>query len=88
MQEKLTLQAIDLLKQLIPTPSFSSEEAATALLIENWFKANQIPYKRENNNVWAFNKHFEPDKPLLLLNSHHDTVKPNTVIPKIPFYLK
>jgi len=85
MQEKLTLQAIDLLKKLIATPSFSSEEAATALLIENWFKANQIPYKRENNNVWAFNKHFEPDKPLLLLNSHHDTVKPNTGYTKNPF---
>ena len=32
---------------------------------------------RENNNVWAFNEDFDKTKPCILLNSHHDTVKPN-----------
>lgn len=73
----LTQEAIDLLKQLIATQSFSSEEEGTALLIEAWFKRYEIPFLRENNNIWAFNRHFEQGKPLLLLNSHHDTVKPN-----------
>jgi acetylornithine deacetylase len=73
----LTQEAIALLKQLIATQSFSSEEEGTALLIESWFNNNNIPFKRENNNIWAFNKNFETGKPLLLLNSHHDTVKPN-----------
>ena len=83
--ETLTQEAILLLKNLIETPSFSSEEDQTALLIENWFTGNNIPYKRENNNIWAFNKHFDKAKPTLLLNSHHDTVKPNQGYTKDPF---
>jgi acetylornithine deacetylase len=81
----LTQEAITLLKNLIETPSFSSEEEQTALLIENWFNHNEIPFKRENNNVWAFNKHFDTKKPTLLLNSHHDTVRPNQAYTKDPF---
>jgi acetylornithine deacetylase len=83
--EILTKEAIALLKSLIETPSFSSEEDQTALLIENWFTQNNIPFERENNNVWAFNKHFDKSKPTLLLNSHHDTVKPNQGYTNDPF---
>jgi acetylornithine deacetylase len=83
--EILTQQAIALLKSLIETPSFSSEEDQTALLIENWFKQNNIPFERENNNIWAFNKNFDKSKPTLLLNSHHDTVKPNQGYTNDPF---
>jgi len=83
--ETLTQEAIALLKALIETPSFSSEEDKTAILIENWFTQNNIPFERENNNVWAFNKYFDKAKPTLLLNSHHDTVKPNQGFTKNPF---
>ena len=83
--ETLTQEAINLLKSLIETPSFSSEEQQTALLIENWFNQNGIPFKRENNNVWAFNKNFNENKPTLLLNSHHDTVRPNQAYTNDPF---
>ena len=83
--EILTQEAIALLKALIETPSFSSEEDQTALLIENWFTQNNIPFKRENNNVWAFNQHFDATKPTLLLNSHHDTVNPNQGYTNDPF---
>ena len=83
--ETLTKEAIALLKSLIETPSFSSEEDKTAHLIENWFTQNSIPFERENNNVWAFNKYFDKSKPTLLLNSHHDTVKPNQGYTKNPF---
>jgi acetylornithine deacetylase len=83
--EILTQEAIALLKSLIETPSFSSEEDQTALLIENWFTQNNIPFERENNNVWAFNKYFDKAKPTLLLNSHHDTVKPNQGYTNDPF---
>ncbi|WP_299120039.1 M20 family metallo-hydrolase [uncultured Winogradskyella sp.] len=85
MIEKLTTEAIALLKQLIETQSFSSEEDQTALLIENWFTTHQIPFKRNKNNVWAANKHYDEKKPTLLLNSHHDTVKPNNGYTKDPF---
>jgi len=84
MIEKITTEAIALLKQLIETQSFSSEEENTALLIENWFTANKIPFKRNKNNIWATNKHFDDSKPTLLLNSHHDTVKPNNGYSKDP----
>ena len=40
--EKLTIDAIALLKNLIETSSFSSEEQNTALLIESWFLENKI----------------------------------------------
>lgn len=84
-QQELTTSAIALLKNLIETPSFSSEEDKTAQLIEGWFKDNSIPFKRNQNNVWAINKHFKEGKPTLLLNSHHDTVKPNKGYTKDPF---
>ena len=85
MIEKLTTGAIALLKQLIETQSFSSEEDQTALHIEQWFKEQDIPYQRTKNNVWATNKYFDESKPTLLLNSHHDTVKPNNGYTKDPF---
>jgi acetylornithine deacetylase len=85
MIERLTTKAIALLKQLIETPSFSSEEDQTALLIEDWFKAHEIPFKRDHHNIWATNQYFDASKPTLLLNSHHDTVKPNNGYTKDPF---
>ena len=85
MIQKLTQEAIALLKQLIETQSFSSEEDNTALLIENWFTAHNVPFKRNNHNIWATNKYFDDSKPTLLLNSHHDTVKPNNGYTKDPF---
>ncbi|TNJ46218.1 M20 family metallo-hydrolase [Tamlana fucoidanivorans] len=85
MIEQLTQEAITLLKQLIETQSFSSEEDITASHIEAWFKRYAIDYKRTKNNVWAVNKYFDNSKPTLLLNSHHDTVKPNSAYTNDPF---
>lgn len=82
---ELQHEAITLLKMLIETPSFSSEEDQTALLIERWFQSHNISYSRTKNNVWASNKNFDSDKPTLLLNSHHDTVKPNAAYTNNPF---
>ena len=83
--ETLKKQALELLTKLVETPSFSKEEHNTAKLLEAWFEQYQIPYHRENNNLWAFNKHFKEGAPLLLLNSHHDTVKPNVGYTRDPF---
>ena len=74
-----------MLKNLIETQSFSSEEEQTAALIEMWFQEYEIPFERIKNNVWATNKYFDENKPTLLLNSHHDTVKPNSAYTKDPF---
>lgn len=46
-RETLTQEAITLLKNLIETQSFSSEEEHTAVLIEKWFSVNEIPFERE-----------------------------------------
>jgi acetylornithine deacetylase len=83
--ERLKENAISLLKNLIETQSFSQEEKNTAKLIEAWFLENEIPFKRTKNNIWATNKYFDKSKPTLLLNSHHDTVKPNSAYTKDPF---
>ncbi len=73
---RLQLEALQLLKQLIATPSFSGQEQETADLIEGFLAKHGIKTQRIYNNVLAHNRYFEPGKPTLLLNSHHDTVKP------------
>lgn len=78
-------EAIALLQRLIKTPSLSKEEGNTALLLEEFFQKRNIPFSRKANNVWAFNKLFDPALPTVLLNSHHDTVKPNQGYTRDPF---
>ena len=82
----VTQEAIALLKDLISIQSFSSEEDQTAARIEQWFSDHDIPCERTQNNVYAFNANFDESKPTLLLNSHHDTVKPNSAYTKDPFH--
>ncbi len=81
LQEK----SIELLSQLIAIPSFSKEEQGTADLIEQFLLSNNVSVNRFLNNVWATNKHFDSLKPTVLLNSHHDTVKPNKGYTLDPF---
>jgi acetylornithine deacetylase len=88
MNDQLTIlqtAAVALLKQLIATPSFSKEEDKTAFLLETFFTSRQIPVQRIGHNIIVRNKHYDPGKPTLLLNSHHDTVKPNPQYTKDPF---
>lgn len=77
--------AIALLKQLIAIPSFSKEEHETANLIQNCLKDKGVKTFRYLNNVWAVNDYYQPGKPTILLNSHHDTVKPNKGYTLDPF---
>ena len=82
---ELRTKATDLLIRLIAVPSFSREEHATATLIEQFLKDELINPYRKGNNVWARNKYYNPALPTVLLNSHHDTVKPNTGYTRNPF---
>jgi len=84
-EEQLSDIATDLLKKLISTPSFSREEDKTAYLIEDFFRQYAISTERKGNNVWVKNKFLDASKPTLLLNSHHDTVKPNPAYTRDPF---
>lgn len=78
-------EATSLLKQLIALPSFSKEENDTADLLCRFFHERDVAYERLGNNVWAYNKYRDDSKPSILLNSHHDTVKPNSGYTKDPF---
>jgi len=84
MKDSLKEGAKQLLIELINTPSFSGEEDLTASLIGEFLAYHQIPFKRDHHNIWALNEHFDPAKPSILLNSHHDTVKPNKGYTKDP----
>src|SRR5476649_664503 len=81
----LQQDAINLLKQLIATPSFSKEESDTSGILENFLQEKGIETSRHLNNIWAKNKYFDESKLTLLLNSHHDTVKPNKAYTLDPF---
>ena len=75
--EGLAANAVGLLKKLIAIPSFSKEEKETAEIIKIFLESNGIVAKSYLNNIYAFNKYFDDSKPTILLNSHHDTVRPN-----------
>lgn len=77
--------AIGLLKKLIATPSFSKEEQNTADIIDRFLESKGVRTKTHLNNIWAQNTFYDPAKPTLLLNSHHDTVKPNKGYTLDPF---
>jgi len=77
--------AISLLKQLIATPSFSKEEDKTADILRSFLEKHGVPVKNVQHNVYARNAHYDDSKPTILLNSHHDTVKPNKNYTLDPF---
>ena len=83
--QTLQQEAIDLLKELIATPSFSKQEDQTAGIISRYLAEKRLYTSRLGNNVFSFNQHFDAAKPTILLNSHHDTVKPNSAYSKDPF---
>lgn len=78
--------AIQFLQQLIAIPSFSKEEGATADCIVNFLHTKNIITDRIGHNIIARNKYYSKEKKSLLLNSHHDTVKPNKNYTRDPFH--
>lgn len=84
--KELYNETVQLLQQLVAIPSFSREEQGTARLLQSFLQQKGIAAQRLMNNVWAKNMHFDANKPTLLLNSHHDTVKPNAAYTKDPFH--
>lgn len=81
----LQTNAVELLKELIATPSFSKQEDQTAGILCRFLGTRDIIHTRVGNNVFALNKFYDEQKPTILLNSHHDTVKPNPQYSKDPF---
>jgi acetylornithine deacetylase len=83
--DELYEDAIRVLQQLIAKPSFSREEHETAGIIKTFLESKGIHGLQEGNNIYAFGKVMQPGNPTLLLNSHHDTVKPNRGYYRDPF---
>lgn len=83
--DALHQEAVSLLKMLISTPSFSREEGPTADLIEQFLKQHGKQPLRQGHNVWCMADNHDAGAPALLLNSHHDTVKPVAGWTKDPF---
>jgi acetylornithine deacetylase len=76
-----TAQAADLLKKMIPIPSYSFEEEKRADFLYSYltnraFKTSpDILVERIKNNMIVYNRNFCCDKELLMICSHIDTVK-------------
>ena len=80
-----TKEAIDLLRTLIATPSPSRDESRTADLIFAYLAEHGAVPERLHNNVFARSAGFDPARPTLLLNSHHDTVRPAASYTRDPY---
>lgn len=78
-------EAVALLDRLISTPSVSRGEAGTADILAEALRQHGIESERLHNNIWAKCSTFDSGKPTLLLNSHHDTVKPSPAYTNDPF---
>jgi acetylornithine deacetylase len=85
MSEVRAEKAVELLKKMIQTPSFSREEEKVANLLEQYFKDLGLKPHRHLHNLWIKNSHFDPNKETILLNSHIDTVKPSSAYTLDPF---
>lgn len=78
-------ECIDLLKQLISTPSYSREEGKSHQLLVDFFHNQGVETESIQYNVVVKNKDWKDHLPILLLNSHHDTVKPASTYTRDPF---
>lgn len=75
MIEKLTYEAVSLLREMIAIPSTSFNEDAVCSHICRWMDKHGIAHERIGNNIIA--EHiFDPAAPTLMLCAHIDTVEP------------
>ncbi|CAN5283874.1 M20 family metallo-hydrolase [soil metagenome] len=86
--KEMSETAISLLKELIEIPSFSREESKTADVLQDFLESHEVTTLRYKNNIWATNSGYDKNLPTILLNSHHDTVKPNSRYTLNPFEAK
>jgi acetylornithine deacetylase len=76
---------ISLLKSLISVSSLSRNEEEAAQIIRGFFTDSKVKYDSKVNNTWAKNQFWKDGLPVVLLNSHIDTVKPASGYTRNPF---
>ena len=79
-----TQEAVELLKQLISTPSVSRDEAAAANILADFIGKCGLPCHRIGNNLLV-SEQLDAEKPTVLLCAHIDTVKPVSTWTRDPF---
>ena len=79
-----TNEAIELLKQLISTPSISRDETAVADILSDFIEKCGLPCQRIGNNLLV-QEQLDEEKPTILLCAHIDTVKPVSSWTRDPF---
>ena len=82
--KRYTNDAVELLSELISTPSVSRDEKAAADVLQRKIKEWRLPCKRIGNNLIVA-KRLSKKKPTMLLNAHIDTVKPVETWTRDPF---
>jgi acetylornithine deacetylase len=85
LNNMLFSESVTLLQKLIKSPSFSGQEDEAANIVQQYLAGYSIKSERKGNNVWCYNKFYDPSKPTILLNSHLDTVLPNEGYKNDPF---
>ena len=76
MINRLTAEAVELLKEMIAIPSPSFEEDAVCGHVSKWLSDHGVEHRRVGNNIIA--EHIvDPAKPTLMLCAHMDTVSPS-----------
>ncbi|HLN74831.1 MAG: M20 family metallo-hydrolase [Methylococcaceae bacterium] len=76
---------IELLRSLISVKSFSRTEKDAANLMRQFLSRAGIPYETKAHNTWARNLHWKEGLPVIVLDSHIDTVKPSGGYTRDPF---
>lgn len=75
MIDEIYYKAVDLLKEMISTPSVSHDEAAAADIVTRFLDEEGFDVKRFGNNICVEAGERNASLPTLLLNSHIDTVR-------------
>lgn len=83
--DSLTSESIELLKAMIAIPSVSRDEVAVADMLQSRLAGWGLPVNRKGNNLWVREQACSAGKPVVLLNSHIDTVKPAAGYTRDPF---
>lgn len=76
---------ITLLKSLISVSSLSRNEQDAALIIRGFLAESGVEYSSKLNNTWVKNRYWKEGLPVILLNSHIDTVKAASGYTRDPF---
>jgi len=76
---------INLLKSLISVSSLSRNEEEAAQIIRGFFNDSKVKFDSKENNTWVRNRFWKEGLPVILLNSHIDTVKPASGYTRNPF---